>query len=197
MRAAPIATGARGHQRVVPGPVRVAVVAAIAGDRAVDQARIQRVERGEVDPQAFRYARAEAFDKHVGAPRPGSEKARRSAPRLRSRIALRLPRFHTRYPGCCRNGSPPGGSILVTSRAVIAKQHRGHRPGDAPREIEHFQSIKYARHRAASAFGVVLTGRRSKRRCRTPVFCRSAAGTPWNCRSMISRECGHEVAGCG
>src|SRR4030088_1165716 len=35
-------------------------------------------------------------------------------------MALRFPRFQTRYPESERNGSPPGGSILVTRAPLSA-----------------------------------------------------------------------------
>ena len=39
----------------------------------------------------------------------------------RSRTALRFPRFQTRYPVCCANGSPRGGSMRMTSAPLSAR----------------------------------------------------------------------------
>ena len=70
----PLQPRARGDQRVVAGAVGVLVVAAVGGDRAVDQARVRLGERRVVDPQPLRRRRARSSPPGCppARPAPGS-----------------------------------------------------------------------------------------------------------------------------
>src|SRR5882762_1880564 len=56
----------------------------------------------------------EKLSMRTSATEARASRRRLSGPAFRSRTALRLPRFHTRYPDRWLQGSPSGGSILVT-----------------------------------------------------------------------------------
>jgi hypothetical protein len=146
--------GARLHQRVDGGPLAVRVVAAVAGDRANNQAWVERRERRVVDAEPCRFARGIGFDQDVGG----------AGQREQGGLVLGLVQVQTgaalaALPDAIAELLRPGqGPCRVAPRgldldhvgAVVAEQHGGHRARDARGEVQYAQPVEYARHRASS-----------------------------------------------
>ena len=55
------------QQHILPGPVAIGSVGSVAGERAVDEARIEFVEPLPSESQPIHRSRAETLDQHVGS----------------------------------------------------------------------------------------------------------------------------------
>ncbi len=137
--------GARGNERVVPGPVAVAVAAPVPGDRAVHEARVRGAQGCVVDAESLGHAGGEAVDDDVG---PGCQREELVAVAGRAQVEHRaalaaVPHARTRLGGerVAARRLDPGHH-----RAVVGEQHRGHRAGDAPRQVEDAQAVEHRGH---------------------------------------------------
>jgi len=131
------------HQRVDRRTLRKLVVAAVAGDRADDDARVQLRQRGVVDAELGGFARCERLDDDVGGLRQRQEDLlvvgivqieKRAALAALPDVIAELMRA-----GLLARRIATGRFDLGDAGAVVAEQHRGHRPGDAGRKIEDFE----------------------------------------------------------
>ena len=131
------------HQRVVAGAGAVAVVPPVAGDRAVDQARVGRGEGGVVHAEAAGHARRERLHDHV---RPGGELHEGVPPRRPAQVerAAALAPLPDHVARLAAEGVAAGGLDAGHGRTVVGQQHGRHRTGDPPREVEHLDPVEDA-----------------------------------------------------
>ena len=189
----PLQAGARGHQRIVAGPIGVLVVAPVGGDRAVDQPRVRLGQGRVVDPQPLRGPRGEALDQHVGLRGQREEACLVGLVlEVEHRAALAaLPHLVAELAAERISG---GRLDLGDLRALVCQEHRRHRTGDAPRQVKDAYSVQYARHCGAQ-------DGRPKTRSALPlrILARSFSGMPAlpNWSAITLRELGQQVAGCG
>ncbi|MCG3171837.1 MAG: hypothetical protein CALGDGBN_03542 [Pseudomonadales bacterium] len=144
----PVQAGARGDQRIPGRAPGVAVVASVARDRAIDEPWVERSERRVVDAEPGGDAGRKALDQDVGVARQHHE-------------GLAIPGVAQIEHTAALAALPRPVAELHTQRiasrwldlrdlgAVVAEQHRGHRAGDAPREVEHPDTVEHAARRHA------------------------------------------------
>ncbi len=174
--ALPLVTGARRHQGLVAGTVGVAAVVAVGRDRAVDEPRVARVQRVEVDAEARRRAGRVALDEHVGA---GRERDEPGAVGVVVEVELGaalapVPDLRSREPA---RRVAARRFDLGDVGAVVAEEHPGHGPGDPRRQVEHDHTIEHTGHAVplsslrTGALGSHSVARRDTRLDTTPLMC--------------------------
>ena len=109
------------HQPVVAGTVTVRGVLPVGGDRTGDEPGIECNEGVVVDAEPRRSSPTRSCRRRHRMSGPAASNCRLPSSLCRSRRALRLPRFQTRYPVCCAKGSPGGDSIRMTSAPLSAR----------------------------------------------------------------------------
>src|SRR5437867_2862410 len=118
---------------VVPDPVAIGPVLAVAGDRAIDEARIQRAQRLVVDPEARRRPGARALEHHVRLARQALEDG---APLGRLQVERQAPLVppEERDAHAHRIGRGVDGEHV---HPQVREQHGAERPRQLPRQIQH------------------------------------------------------------
>ncbi len=132
----PLLAGARRDQRVDPRALGVFVVGAVARDRAVHEAGVERRQRGVADAEPIGGTRSEALDHDVGAAREAEERIT-SLDGAQIDDGAALAACPCPGTGQFRDRVTFGSLDPGHQGAVIGEQHRGDGTADSPGQIEH------------------------------------------------------------
>ncbi len=127
---------------VVPDAVAIGPVLAVAGDRAVDEARIDGAERLVVDPEARRRPGARALEHHVRLARQAMEDG---APLGRLQVERQAPLVPPEERDAHAHGIG-GGVDGEHVHPQVRQQHGAERPRQLPRQIQHPEPRKRTGH---------------------------------------------------
>jgi hypothetical protein len=176
--AADLVEQARGRQEVdvVAGMLGPGAGLAVTGDRAIDDARVDRLHRLVADAQLVHHAGAEAFEDHVGIPGQAQEGGHAGGLLEVEAQAFLVAIDHAEEDAVAAFASggaltrTHGAGVVAGARvldldhlgAEVGQMHGRHRPGQQAREVEHAD----ARERAGSRHRLSHTCARPRSPCR-------------------------------
>src|SRR6202453_2877243 len=140
-------SGPGSHEPVVAGSVTVRGVLTVSRDRTGDDPRIECTQGVVVDPEACGRPQREAVNDHIGGPGELVELLPAlDALQIDAGTAL-TPVPHP-IPGLLRKWIAQGRLDTHDVSAVVSKEHRGHRAGHAPGQVENAQMLECSCHTA-------------------------------------------------
>ena len=141
----PLQPCARRDECIVARAIREGVVAAIAGDRTVNEARIVLAKFGVVDAECFCATRRITIDHDVGACGEG-QKGGFVFGVLEVEDGAALPPVPGFVSGLIAKRVFTGRFDAHHVSPVINEQHRGHGASDSAREVQNEKAVEYACH---------------------------------------------------
>ena len=149
------------HQQVVSGLVLVGTGLSEAGDRAVDQPRIDGRERFVAEPEAFEAAHLEIFDHDVRGPRQSADdltalwRAEIDAGRFLAPVGRKIvgaEKIALVFSG--DEGRSPAPRVVALARPFdlddlgpeVGQELRGPWPGENPAQVENAQPVEARFH---------------------------------------------------
>ena len=148
--------GSGRDEPVVTRTVTVRGVLAVGGDRTGDDPGIECAQGVVVDPEPFGRPQREAVNNHIG--RPGEQiELLPALDALQIEAGTALTPVPHPIPGLLRKWIAQGRLDPDDVSAVVGKEHRGHRAGHAPGQVENAQMFECSSHTAPPLH--ILVGR--------------------------------------